>query len=688
MVAKGASPFFLHRGDKTMLVVHTLGHFALRHGDREVEIAGRKSRALIAYLALAERGRETRQRIVGLLWSEVEESRARASLRQVIYEIREAFEEVGFVGLSSDKEAVTLAPGSVQVDLFEVLRSAEAGVAHRLVLERERIIDGLLDEFENVDAGYRVWLLAKREALRNRAISLFEDTLRTSADQRDTTANVARALMHLDPTHEEAARALIRSRTQAGDIGGALGIYKTLWNLLEDEYDVEPSKETQELIAAIKMGQPTPSDDGRNTNVTTVAPVPPAAAAPQRWRPLKLTLAIGGFDVEGVRDERRYLVHGFRRELIASLVRFREWRVRDQALVPAGAMPVHTVPSEYIVDGSAFEGVDSLRLLLMLRDAQSNDYLWSERINVSTAQWFDGQQSIVRRLATALNVHLSAERLASLAATRGHDVRAYDLWLRGHGLLLNFRPKDWEQALALFRSIVEEAPHFSPVYSSLANAQNILHLAHPGILRERQREQQALTYARQAAHLDPIDLRAQLCLGWSFLMSKQYELGALHQALARELNENDPWTMVSSALGCAFCGAYAQARDLSERGLSLALTPSPSHWAFQSQLRFMCEDYVGTVAAAEQTNGIQYVVAWKAAALFHLGRRDEASTEADRFYASVSKEWVGETPASKEAMTRWLLYAFPISQEGDWERLRAGMAGAGAPTEGLQHHGW
>jgi tetratricopeptide (TPR) repeat protein len=278
--------------------------------------------------------------------------------------------------------------------------------------------------------------------------------------------------------------------------------------------------------------------------------------------------------------------------------------------------------------------------------------------------------------------------LASVAAKRTNDIRAFDLWLRGHGLLLNFHPKDWEEALSLFRGLVEEAPHFSPVYSSLANAQSILHLAHPGMLRDRQREQQALGYARQAAHLDPIDSRAQLCLGWAYLMAKQYELGALHQALARELNENDPWTMVSSALGCAFCGSYDQARDLSERALSLALTPSPSHWAFQSQLRFLCGDYAGTVAAAEQTEGIQYVIAWKAAALFHLGRREEACAEADRFYAAIARNWFGEAAANRQTMTRWLLHAFPISREGDWERLRAGLAGAGAPTDGLCHHGW
>ncbi len=66
----------------------------------------------------------------------------------------------------------------------------------------------------------------------------------------------ARALLNLDPTHEEAARALIRAHADAGDIGVALGIYKSLWDLLESEYGMEPSMPTQDLVAGIKLAQP------------------------------------------------------------------------------------------------------------------------------------------------------------------------------------------------------------------------------------------------------------------------------------------------------------------------------------------------------------------------------------------------------------------------------------------------
>src|SRR4029453_11858447 len=53
-------------------------------------------------------GEETRERLVGLLWSETEEEKARASLRQSLHEIREAFNAEGFDGLRTDKVAIGL----------------------------------------------------------------------------------------------------------------------------------------------------------------------------------------------------------------------------------------------------------------------------------------------------------------------------------------------------------------------------------------------------------------------------------------------------------------------------------------------------------------------------------------------------------------------------------------------------
>ena len=192
---------------------------------------------------------------------------------------------------------------------------------------------------------------------------------------------------------------------------------------------------------------------------------------------------------------------------------------------------------------------------------------------------------------------------------------------------------------------------------------------------------------RQRASI-PSTPRSQLCLGWSHAMVKQYEQAILFISLAYELNENDPWTMVSSA-GCfAVCGEYARASEIAEHALKLPLAPSPLQWAYHVSIRFMAGDYDGAVRAANAAGDLSYVPAYKASALFHLGDRVAATAEFDRFLAITRKKWVGSEPATDANISRWLLTMVPIRRPEDWQRVRDGLAGAGAPVEGLAHHQW
>ncbi len=94
----------------------------------DLRFENRKAKALIGYLLLSGDLRESRERLVGLLWSETDEQRARASLRQTLFQLREIFSEAGFEGFVSDKLSVGFQPGSVDVDVAEALSMARQGV--------------------------------------------------------------------------------------------------------------------------------------------------------------------------------------------------------------------------------------------------------------------------------------------------------------------------------------------------------------------------------------------------------------------------------------------------------------------------------------------------------------------------------------------------------------------------------
>jgi adenylate cyclase len=244
------------RSSGARLSVQTIGRLSFCVGGREAGPVVRKSRALLGYLAMSETGEESRDRLVGLLWSEGEDKKARASLRQSLYEIRAAFDAAGFDGLSADRNRVTLDRSRIDVDLWTIFDEAAAGVPHAILLQYERPMDRLLDEFDAIDPAFRDWLLARRQFLGDRLTRLLETASRDSNKSLADREALARALLNLDSTHEEAVRLLIRARNEAGDVGGALRVYKTLWDHLDADYDVEPTTETQELIAGIKLGQP------------------------------------------------------------------------------------------------------------------------------------------------------------------------------------------------------------------------------------------------------------------------------------------------------------------------------------------------------------------------------------------------------------------------------------------------
>ena len=269
------------------------------------------------------------------------------------------------------------------------------------------------------------------------------------------------------------------------------------------------------------------------------------------------------------------------------------------------------------------------------------------------------------------------------------DLRAYDLWLKGQAHFLTYEPLGWQKASEIFREIIARNPNYSPAYSSLAQLQNTIHFVHPGVRRSDERTREALSYARSSTRLDPIDSRAQLCLGWAHAMSGHHDQAMSHHALANELNSNDPWTLVSSALGFAFRGDVDRARTLADHALNLSLTPSPAHWRYQAMIRYMTCDYSACLAAAQEAEtSIANVFVWKAAALHHLGQIPEAQIATDRFFASVAARWFGPEKPTREAITEWFLHAFPIARIEDWERLRDDFCGAGAPVEGIRYQGW
>jgi DNA-binding SARP family transcriptional activator len=680
-------------GTALRLSVSLVGRLTIRFNGRLVELRTQKAGAVLSYLALTETKRESRERLVGLLWSRSDEEKARASLRQVVRELRAAFGDAGYSGFVAERLSIQLNAERVEVDVESIIQAAESGSVHPLLLNTPRLGENILDGMDDLDPSFRVWVLAKRQTIHDRLMRSLGAGLVTKDVAAGVKNEIATAIVNLDPTHEEACCHLMRMHAEQGDVAGALRIYKALWDLLDWDYGMEPSPATEELVAKIKLGtfeQPFAKVDARgaadkralratNGNFGQATPVVPAEAK----APAKTCLVLRPFAMHGIDGDHAHRVQGFHQHLAASLVRFREWSVVDRAPATV-APPTPDSAPRYCIETTAYQAGAEINMVMVLRDDTTGIYVWSESFRLALDNWFETQQRIIRRIATSLNVQLSAERLMRLAGEPDVSLDVHDRWLRGQSLHFKYDAESWQRAVTIFRDAIRENPTFSPCYSSLVQMNNIEHFVHPGFFRDLRKAKATLELAKRAVQLDPVDSRAHLCCGWSYVMALREAEATPHLELACELNDNDPWTLLSSAACCIFCGSIEQARLRAEQ--SLALSPAVSYlgWGYHGIIRVLCGEYAGALEAIDRAEGvIKTLPAWRAAALFHLGQPDMAREEAQRFLNGIRSFWVGSSAPTDEAVVRWTLQAHPISVTARWEVLRDGMRGAGLPVDGI-----
>jgi DNA-binding SARP family transcriptional activator len=677
-------------GSAARLSVSLVGRLSIVFNGRPVELRTQKANAVLSYLALNESKHESRERLVGMLWSRSGEEKARASLRQVVRELRSAFESAEYDGFVAGRLSIGFNTEQVEVDVESIVRLAESGSVHPLLLNTPRLGERILEGMDDLDPSFRIWVLAKRQTIYERLMRSLSAGL-VAKDISATARNeIATAVVNLDPTHEEACCHLMRVYAMQGDVAGALRIYKALWNLLDRDYGMEPSAATEALVAEIKLGAfEKPLDlradaDSRKSwtaggSSRPAIPLQPAAAKV----PAKTCLVLRPFALHGVDNDHAHLVQGFHQHLAASLVRFREWSVVDRAPVGMAHPAPDSVP-QYCIETTAYQAGAEINMVMVLRDDTTGIYVWSESFRLGLNNWFETQQRIIRRIAMSLNVQLSAERLMRLAGEPDVSLDLHDRWLRGQNLMTKFDPESWRRAVAIFIDAIGENPAFSPCYSSLVQMNNIEHFVHPGVLRDIGKARATLELAKTAVQLDPVDSRAHLCCGWSYAMALRENEAAPHIELACELNDNDPWTLLSSAAYFAFCGPIKLAELRARESLALSPAPSNLEWGYHGIIRYLCGDFAGALDAFDRTEGvIKTVPAWRAAALFHRGERAMAREEVKRFLNATRSFWVGAAVPTDEAITRWLMQAHPISVPARWEALRHGFRGAGLPVEGI-----
>jgi len=238
------------------------GGFELSHGDRLLAVSARKARALLAYLAMHQGRPQRRDKVASLLWGESGVTQARTSLRQALTGIRRALPDACSDAIVADTEAVSLAAGSIDVDVPSFLRAAvgedPAALEQAIDLYRGDLLEGLHFDAPEFEA----WLTAERHRLRElalRAMTTLAEHDLSSGDYDRGTRTLTR-LLTLDPLRESAHRALMRLFMRQNRPALALKQYRALRDLLRRELAVAPEPETTQLYQQVLSARQQPVD--------------------------------------------------------------------------------------------------------------------------------------------------------------------------------------------------------------------------------------------------------------------------------------------------------------------------------------------------------------------------------------------------------------------------------------------
>ena len=454
----------------------------------------RKAEALIGYLALSPSPVQGREQIAGLLWSEMDEGRARGSLRQILTSFRSTLFVRGFDGISADRHGVSLDATAIELDVQSALVSIDAGRPDDSLFTRGRIAESIMTGYDNVDPAFHSWLVEQRQHVAGQMVRGLEEQLANNVYDSRQIKRLAEALSLVDPAHEGASQCLMRCYADAGDLAGALAIYKKLWDLLADEYDTEPSDQTQELVAALKSGSYRAKRSAPSSAVAPyawtesehqpafpqqdiaqpVSPVPRAEVGsspfdgplqPPLDRP---SIAVMPFRNVGRNSLDDYFAQGLAEDIVMSLAGLRELFVisRNSTISYSGSLEdVQSIGRalgvRYILTGTVRRQDERARVSALLRDADTGAALWAETVDASLIELFNFQDEVVGKVVAGIAPNVERAELERSMRKRPENFSAYDHTLQALHLIFRLDKEAFYKA----RDFLEKAIAADPNYA-------------------------------------------------------------------------------------------------------------------------------------------------------------------------------------------------------------------------------
>ncbi len=238
--------------------------------------------ALLAILAVAGAKGMTRDRVLGVLWPETEEERARQSLSQALYSLRR---DIG-IDVAASSSVLRLDPQQMSSDVGDF----RAAVAAKNWTDAAALYQGpFLDGFYLADAPeFERWAETERSSLATEAVRAIETVAKasTAAGRKEEAAEHWHRLTRIDPANSRVAASYMEALAALGDRAGAIAHGRSHAELLRREFEAEPDRAFERLMARLRESSVTGEHAVGALGVRVAAPAAATALTPTVAEPV------------------------------------------------------------------------------------------------------------------------------------------------------------------------------------------------------------------------------------------------------------------------------------------------------------------------------------------------------------------------------------------------------------------
>lgn len=625
----------------------------------------KKTRGLLAVLAV-ERGRPmARERVAELLWPNSGPKQIQGSLREALYSLRRPLR--GRQVVASHDGALALGD-DVATDVEEFERHALAEDLAGLRQAVQAYAGPLLAGFPHMEEDFADWLAPSRAELERKVLAVLAriGDLCTATGDAAGALEAAERMFAIDPLREEIHCRLLESCGAAGRRAEGLRHYAAITEALKRELGITPGADLRAIAQRLRAEMDPPAAPERPPPEPIGAP-PPVAVLP--------------FTQLGDEAVPSHIADGILVDTVCQLAGLRELQVISHGSTLAYRDPQldlrqvgRELGARYVVRGAMRRRGDVLRLTTELADARTGAVVWARTHDTSATLDFADQDRLVANIVSYLAPRVRELELQRIRGKRPGSLTTYEKVLLAREHLLTLRRDDYETARVLLNEAIAAEPTYGEAYALLADYHGIAMTQ--GWLADRTGTIRLVgDLTRKALHLDRDNCRA--------LMFQAHRRSLLHRDFedamrlfdeALDLWPGSAHTWAWSSYTWAYVGDAPEAIRRVARAIELSPRDREAH-QFHSALcvaHYLAGNYTeaadwGRRAAADPAV-LRATLRWTAAAMAAAGEVADARMIMQRAMREIPGQTVAEvirhSPVRDEAARRaygehLLLAGFP-----------------------------